>query len=618
MSASRASQELAQKTNVNPSVNRQTEATAEDFGEIGQIFDDHADRLDELQNELYHADFLGYYGSLSLLQATYPTAPDNAFAIIVNSSNIPQQIYRWENNAWTLIFGTEAFVSYNSKTQFPNPGVVDTLYFAKDTRLLYLWLNNNYACINLSNDSYYDRHQSVSFENYSSIQIAHLQDDFALIYDQDDEMFYFGVKETFHRSFDNSEVKFLRAGEERYLLSTPEDTIDGFNIFEVGQIPVNSFNFNSKQPFTVWFSGGGGEGTVQSWNNVEPDGTGNITATADDLTAGSASLENSDGNNQDEINEDFDLSITQINEELPEKESKSKTETVIDTGGNYPDLDSSSDIYIFDHSNSQAVLTGLTPSTYEKRIQIRVVNSETVRIISESPNASPTSQILMPSDSFPFGKGSVIELQYSTTYNRWVFLNSKGSGYEPELVGNDSTIVEVDQLGGLYRGEARDLFNTNAVKTTLYTSDSALNTDYPDAIKGESVFCPQTLQVSQKLENGSTGKWLKGFVDEYNSGYINCTLDPTNTSGGDVKVKKINNRLIVTGSFVAAVDETSGDAIAFVMPTGYRVTYTCGLVGAISKTNSQIFNVNVNGEVSTQLKNGLEYNVYLEIQANVL
>ena len=148
MSALRPSSDFKDKTNVNPSVNRQTEATAEDFEEAGNILDDHADRLDELQNELYHANFLGYYTSEALLTSTYPTAPVDSFAIIIDGNNNPTAIFRYYNDTWNEVNATDLILYFATANAFPSPGIPKVWYIAKDTRISYLWYNNQYNIMN--------------------------------------------------------------------------------------------------------------------------------------------------------------------------------------------------------------------------------------------------------------------------------------------------------------------------------------------------------------------------------------------------------------------------------------------------------------------------------------
>ncbi|MBW2962315.1 hypothetical protein [Mesonia aestuariivivens] len=252
MSALRASEELAEKTNVNPSVNRQKEATAEDFREIAQIFEHHANRLDELQNELYHADFVGYFGSLSLLQATYPNAPENAFAIIVNGSNIPQQIYRWENDEWTLIFGTDALVSYNTKSQFPLQGVTDKLYFARDSMKLYLWYNSQYLCINEKESLFYDQLDFILTDVIANASNQFSGANFYIIEaDQESTPYHFAVKNSLAGRFTDFAIQIINASGQRQDLKGFDFEYNGYKIWKLPNI--TNYSDLQNNPFQVWF-----------------------------------------------------------------------------------------------------------------------------------------------------------------------------------------------------------------------------------------------------------------------------------------------------------------------------------------------------------------------------
>jgi hypothetical protein len=65
--------------------------------------------------------------------------------------------------------------------------------------------------------------------------------------------------------------------------------------------------------------GGGGSGSVNSWNNINPDGSGNIIATSEDLPANTMGFENTDGQDQQEVNQDFDFAITFLSDETSNK-----------------------------------------------------------------------------------------------------------------------------------------------------------------------------------------------------------------------------------------------------------------------------------------------------------
>lgn len=505
MSASRASQELAQKTNVNPSVNRQTEATAEDFGEIGQIFDDHADRLDELQNELYHADFVGYYGSLSLLQATYPTAPENAFAIIVNGSNIPQQIYRWENSAWTLIYGTDALVSYNSKTQFPNPGVVDTLYFAKDSRLLYLWLNNLYIPINQSNPpNFYDTYQVT---DPATLAVADFSAgaNFYFIEEINTELMHFAVKQTQKdaAAFDGARVHI---DGNNYDIETPTSQ-NGYDIYLLGSADNIGNPNGNNLPFNVWSFGGGGAAEL--------------------------------------------------------------SETVISTGGSKHNFNLDGNNVVVFNTSSNSTLTGLESGEIKEVI---IINKGTgaVDVPSNSSNSASSNRFQFAVSVIKIPQNGVLRVYFSEIDNVWKVSNIEGIPTNLAHLGLTEDQVLVIGPDGITRTEeAKDIFIANDVRTTLYTTDAELNTDYSDAFRGVRVQCSQTLQVCEKLDNSSTGKWLKGFVDRYETQWVNVTTT-ADVNSSTVKYRRIGNTIQVQGIIETNNISPQADVVCFTLPLGFR------------------------------------------------
>ncbi len=104
MAITRPSSELSNKTNVRTVGNRLQEATAEDFAEIASLFNEMADVVDSISGGDSPSPHYGTYTSLALLQATYPTAEENAFAVIDAGTGIAPQIALWDvtDNQWSL------------------------------------------------------------------------------------------------------------------------------------------------------------------------------------------------------------------------------------------------------------------------------------------------------------------------------------------------------------------------------------------------------------------------------------------------------------------------------------------------------------------------------------
>lgn len=104
MAASRPSTPLKNKTNVRAVGNRLNEATAEDFQELGAILDNHATILDSLTGGVSQNPSYGVFTSLSLLQATHPTAVEGGYAIIDAGVGTTAKIALWDDtdNIWVL------------------------------------------------------------------------------------------------------------------------------------------------------------------------------------------------------------------------------------------------------------------------------------------------------------------------------------------------------------------------------------------------------------------------------------------------------------------------------------------------------------------------------------
>ncbi|MBT0607645.1 hypothetical protein [Aequorivita echinoideorum] len=144
MSAQRPSDLFKNKTNVNPVINRATQATAEDFQEAGVILEDHATILDNLAR-LDHADFEGVFASLGAVTAAVPQpTADNAFAIITTGSGNAIEIARFIDEQWQIQNPTDQILLYANRLAFPATGVDKVWYIDISAMRPYLWFNNAY------------------------------------------------------------------------------------------------------------------------------------------------------------------------------------------------------------------------------------------------------------------------------------------------------------------------------------------------------------------------------------------------------------------------------------------------------------------------------------------
>ena len=139
--ALRPSIPLADKTNVNPSINRQTEVTAEDFEELAFILNSYADRFDaQLQPELFYF----FHSSLAVLQATYPNAEEDGWAVIVPTNGNQQFIATFSAGVWTATAVVAPIQLFNTKLDRPDPGAEGIFYVVKDEKILSLWYDGAY------------------------------------------------------------------------------------------------------------------------------------------------------------------------------------------------------------------------------------------------------------------------------------------------------------------------------------------------------------------------------------------------------------------------------------------------------------------------------------------
>ncbi len=142
--ALRPSNEIKNKQNVIPSINRINEATAEDFKEIADILIDHAVHIDEISRAAEGSKFYGFFTSLALLEAQFPDAEVDGFAVIDPGTGDPQSIAKFNNAAWTVTVNTAPIQLYTTKTARPAEGQSGIWYIVLDEKIAYLWHNGGY------------------------------------------------------------------------------------------------------------------------------------------------------------------------------------------------------------------------------------------------------------------------------------------------------------------------------------------------------------------------------------------------------------------------------------------------------------------------------------------
>ncbi|MCT8340498.1 hypothetical protein MG296_10570 [Flavobacteriaceae bacterium TK19130] len=144
MKASKPSNFLLNKINVNPSVDRTKEATAEDFREIALLAQNHADLIDQLFGLKTKAKFLGFFTSQGLLETQYPEPEENDFAIITDPAGNPTDTIQYKSGSWVSKDIQDKIKYYPQKTDFPETGEGNVFYIATTPKKLHLWYNNQY------------------------------------------------------------------------------------------------------------------------------------------------------------------------------------------------------------------------------------------------------------------------------------------------------------------------------------------------------------------------------------------------------------------------------------------------------------------------------------------
>jgi len=141
--ASRPNLALKSKQDINPSIDRNTEATAQDFADYNAILEDHANLIDDLSKAYAAATFYGIRGSLALFQAEFSDAVEG-YGVIDPGNGNPQIIAEVTNGVWTATANVAPIQRFNTKLDLPQPGIEDVIYVVKDEKILSLWYDGSY------------------------------------------------------------------------------------------------------------------------------------------------------------------------------------------------------------------------------------------------------------------------------------------------------------------------------------------------------------------------------------------------------------------------------------------------------------------------------------------
>ena len=245
------------------------------------------------------------------------------------------------------------------------------------------------------------------------------------------------------------------------------------------------------------------------------------------------------------------------------------SETVISTGGSKHNFNLDGNNVVVFNTSSNSTLTGLESGKIKEVI---IINKGTgaVDVPSNSSNSASSNRFQFAVSVIKIPQNGVLRVYFSEIDNVWKVANLEGIPTNLAHLGLTEDQVLVIGPDGITRTEeAKDIFIANDVRTTLYTTDAELNTDYSDAFRGVRVQCSQTLQVCEKLDNSSTGKWLKGFVDRYETQWVNVTTT-ADVNSSTVKYRRIGNTIQVQGIIETNNISPQADVVCFTLPLGFR------------------------------------------------
>jgi hypothetical protein len=165
-------------------------------------------------------------------------------------------------------------------------------------------------------------------------------------------------------------------------------------------------------------------------------------------------------------------------------------EQIVDSGGNYNNLELTGNVIQFTNTNAQAIVNGFSFNAY-KRITLINNSDFDVRLNAEDTNSDENKRIKLPTGLTQIGIQGTTELVYVDSIERWQIVDAFASKYRPEHRGLDEFQVEV--VGPQAVSETREIIDLIVFRDTQATDMTRTELDlaYPDADKGFRVVCNQ-------------------------------------------------------------------------------------------------------------------------------
>jgi|GEM_PF-4019892 hypothetical protein len=180
-------------------------------------------------------------------------------------------------------------------------------------------------------------------------------------------------------------------------------------------------------------------------------------------------------------------------------------EQIIDSGGNYNNLELTGNVIQFTNTNAQAIVNGFSFEAY-KRITLINNSDFDVRLNAEDTNSDENKRIKLPTGLTNMGIQGTTELVYVDSIERWQIVDSFASKYRPEHRGLDEFEVEVVGPGAI--SETREIIELMVFKPSVNSdlSKADLNNDYSDEENGFQVVCPLLNKIYIKFDK-TNGVW---------------------------------------------------------------------------------------------------------------
>ena len=180
-------------------------------------------------------------------------------------------------------------------------------------------------------------------------------------------------------------------------------------------------------------------------------------------------------------------------------------EQIVDSGGNYNNLELTGNVIQFTNTNAQAIVNGLNFNAY-KRVTLINNSDFDVRLNAESANSDENKRIKLPTGLTQIGIQGTTELVYVDSIERWQIVDSFASKYRPEHRGLDEFQVEV--VGPDAVSETREIIELMVFKPAVDSdlSEADLNNDYSDEENGFQVICPLLNKIYIKVDK-TNGVW---------------------------------------------------------------------------------------------------------------